>query len=130
MAYLLACRACGYTFGNSYPLKTPDQFPSQAFLRDRRFGYRTFEDIRKAMRALADGQVDAVVHDEPVLRYLANTEFRDARLEVVDRTFQRQDYGFALPENSPRREPINRELLRQLSTEHWEDLKYRYMGHQ
>jgi ABC-type amino acid transport substrate-binding protein len=38
-------------------------------------------------------------------------------------------YAFGLPEDSPLREPVNRELLRITESDGWEDLEQRYLGH-
>jgi len=66
--------------------------------------------IDDAYELLANGQVQAVVYDAPVLLYYANTR-NDSTLQVVGDVFNEEEYGIALAENSPYREPINRALL-------------------
>lgn len=96
-------------------------------LEDRNIHHRTFHALDAALEALAAGRVDAVVHDAPILLYLAQAR-GDGRIQVVPRTFQRQSYGIGLPQESPLREPVNRVLLEELASERWERLLERYLG--
>jgi polar amino acid transport system substrate-binding protein len=76
---------------------------------------------------LASGQADAAVYDAPILRYQVRLG-HGGTLRVLPGSFERQDYGIALPTNSPLREPLNRELLAQLHKPAWEELLSRYLG--
>jgi glutamine transport system substrate-binding protein len=60
---------------------------------------------------LEQGQLDAVVHDLPALQYYASTQGR-GKVKIVGKAFNRQDYAFLLPENSPLKEPLDRVLLK------------------
>ena len=69
--------------------------------------------LESALAALRDGDVDAVVHDAPLLR----EELRSpeaASLRLLEFRFRRQDYAFAVPTGSPVRELINRALPERL----------------
>ncbi len=60
---------------------------------------------------LEQGQMDAVVHDLPSLKYYANT-MGQGKVKLVGQMFNKQDYAFLLPENSPLKERIDRTLLK------------------
>jgi len=60
---------------------------------------------------LAEGDLDAIVHDLPTLQYYVNTEGR-GKVEVVGKMFNKQDYAFLYPESSRLNESINRALLK------------------
>jgi len=100
---------------------------SAEYLEHRRFDHRTFATPAEALEALAAGEVAAVVHDAPVLQYLINTRFR-AQVKLLPGEFEQQSYGIALPTNSPLREPLNRSLLSMLKSDHWRDIRFRYLG--
>jgi ABC-type amino acid transport substrate-binding protein len=100
---------------------------SEVLRRDRLGLQRPRSGLPEALQALADGQVDAVVHDQPLLQYRINQEFVDS-LEVVPEVFERQDYGFALVEGSPLREDINRVLLNVVNSREWQDIRQTYLG--
>ncbi len=99
---------------------------SEGYLRGRGIGYQAFGSVGEALQALANGSQDAVVYDAPILRYLAVHELDG--VQVLPRTFARQDYAIALPEGSPLREPIGRDLLRRISEPGWRDVLVRYTG--
>jgi ABC-type amino acid transport substrate-binding protein len=100
---------------------------SEAYLRGRRAKVRTYDSPADALAALGAGKVEAVVYDEPVLRYLVNNE-STALLRVLPRTFEPQNYAIALPHGSPHRENINRMILERTSEAAWQDTLYRYLG--
>ena len=47
---------------------------------------------------------------------------------MLPQTFDRQDYGFALPQGSALREPINRALLAIIAEPEWNQTLTRYLG--
>ncbi len=100
---------------------------SEDYLQSQRLVYRTYQDPQAGIQALAKSEIDAVVYDAPLLRYLAITAFKGT-IEVLPGTFDRQDYGIALPEGSALREPINRALLETIRSNEWQDVLYRYLG--
>ncbi|MFI4917621.1 MAG: transporter substrate-binding domain-containing protein [Phycisphaerales bacterium JB060] len=81
--------------------------------------------VEDALRLLANGDVDAVVHDAPVLQSLVQDR---NDLTVLEATFAPQSYGMALPEGSENREAINRAILAETSGEDWAELIERYLG--
>ena len=100
---------------------------SEAYLRRNHITTTTYDTPRAALQVLVAGEVDAVVYDAPILRYLVNKELR-APLRVLPRVFEPQSYAIALPPGSTLREPINRLVLRRTSEPEWRDLLYRYLG--
>ncbi len=81
------------------------------------------------LNLLRAGQVDAVVYDAPILRYLCLSRFR-GDLKVLEATFEKQDYAIALRGGSPLREPLNRALLEAVTSPKWDVILQRYLGHQ
>lgn len=86
---------------------------------------RPFDSVASGLRALANGEIDAFVHDAPLLRYVLGQQYGD-QLQLLPRTVGRQDYGIALPEDSPLREPMTRVILRHLKSEAWAQSVARY----
>lgn len=97
-------------------------------LRRERLGFRrAYDDARGALAALEQGQLDAVVHDQPLLQYLVTQNFT-GDIDVLSETFERQDYGLGLIENSSLREDINRELLAITGSDEWQLIRGDYLG--
>ncbi len=99
------------------------------YLRERGLRHRNFKTPLDGLRALAEGTIDAVVYDEPILRYVVLTEL-EGKLEVLPNTFERQSYGIAMTAGSELREPINRVLLEKTSEPVWQEILERYLGKQ
>jgi polar amino acid transport system substrate-binding protein len=69
-------------------------------------------------------KVEAVVYDEPFLRYSARNQ---AQLTVLSLHLDTELYGFALREGSQLRESINRVLLQKIHDPAWINLVARYL---
>ena len=78
-------------------------------------------------KALKKGKIQALVYDEPFLRYVIRTQYRD-QFTVIPLNVEQELYAFALREGSPMREPINRILLRKIHEPAWHDLLFHYLG--
>ena len=88
---------------------------------------RRVSGLPEAFDLLAADEADAVVHDAPILRdQLRRSEHEDLR--VLDSSFEPQMYAFALPEGSPLRERLNRELLELKETAEVRELGRRWLG--
>jgi polar amino acid transport system substrate-binding protein len=100
---------------------------SADYLRDQHLVHRTYPTARDGLNALAQGELEAIVYDAPLLRYLAITEFQTTAA-VLPVTFDRQDYGIAFPTGSPLREPVNRLMLKKIRQAAWQEVLTRYLG--
>jgi ABC-type amino acid transport substrate-binding protein len=102
---------------------------SEQYLQSRHIISQEHPDARSALVALRAGQFDALVYDAPMLRYEAHQHF-SGEVHVLPATFERQNYAFALPTDSPLRERINRVLLRKIGSPDWKDVLADYLGEQ
>lgn len=97
------------------------------WLSQKNIGFQGFDDLTKALEKLNAGELDAVIYDEPILRYSMRSQALNNIRLLPDRVLP-QDYGFVLPQGSHFREPVNRELLRVVQTEAWRDSLDQYLG--
>lgn len=100
---------------------------SADYLDSRHISSSHFDSVQLGLAALADKELEAFVYDKPLLQYFAKTEFQ-GQIEVLPVTFRRQDYAIALPESSPLKEQIDRQLLLQLESSDWQQRVARYLG--
>lgn len=100
---------------------------SEIYLKTNRISYIPFDTASAGLKAIEDGAINALVFDAPLLQYFANKDYK-GKIEVVPKTFSSQEYGFALPQGSSIREPINRLLLKRIHEPEWQDLLYKYLG--
>ena len=100
---------------------------SEAYLQTQRVSSLPYPTLEESLDALVKGEVDAVVYDDPLLRYLANTQFKD-KVRILETIFDPQSYGIALPTDSDLREPINRVLPSIIRSSEWQDVLFTYFG--
>lgn len=97
------------------------------FLTKERIAFKSFETVEDGLKAVADGQIDAFVHDAPIMQFIAKDKLQGA-VTVLPGTFEQQDYALAFPSGSPLREQVNRELIAIKRSEAWKQLVYDYLG--
>jgi ABC-type amino acid transport substrate-binding protein len=76
----------------------------------QKISVKPYSDIQTAIDALRSGTVKAVVYDAPILEYYISKN-NATDIELVGGLFEKSNYGFALQQNSPIREPINQVML-------------------
>jgi ABC-type amino acid transport substrate-binding protein len=91
---------------------------SARWLEWQKLDYRKAQGVDAALADLAAGRVDAVVYDEPLLRWAIQQRFR-GQLQVLPLVLERQDYAFALPTGSRLRKPIDTSLLQRINAPDW-----------
>lgn len=91
---------------------------SDDWLTNDGVSFDAYPDVRSGLAAVRDGELDAFVYDKPLLAFRMKTEFADDVL-LLPGTYGRQDYGIALPFDSPLREPIDVSLLQLIEGDAW-----------
>lgn len=98
---------------------------SVAPLRDLGVRPVPFPDVLSGLKALADGRIDAFVHDDPVLLWSVGSV---QGVSMAPLRFAPQNLAFALPEGSSLLEPMNRALLDILASNQWTIILRLYLG--
>lgn len=86
-------------------------------------------DVAACIDALKSGKVQAVVYDAPILQYEA-AKSNDKTLQMIGPVFERQNYAFALQQNSDLRERLNQALLLLSEEGIGSELRGKYFGEQ
>ncbi len=100
---------------------------SAAYLLERRIKPQYYPTILKALDAMNNDDVDAVVYDAALLKYLILQNFQK-KLKLNNKLFELQSYGIAFPENSALREPVNRVMLEIIQRDEWQRTLQNYLG--
>jgi len=99
---------------------------SAQFLRSRNILFHETSDALAGLQALAAGEVEAFLYDEPIMRYLlANHDFGN-EIQILPYSFDIQYYSFALPKNSPLVQPLNPVLLELIESPQWKQILSAY----
>jgi ABC-type amino acid transport substrate-binding protein len=104
---------------------------STSATRLRQHGYRIeqFDTLEEGLDAVVSGEVVAMVHDAPIIRYeLLSNPKRFQELQLLPEVLKVQNYAFGLPPGSALREQINRVLLRRTSEDRWDRTLQYYLG--
>lgn len=109
------------------PVATVAGSSSVRFLESADVKPRAFPDLESACRALAAGEVKAVVYDAPLLKYYL-TANSGGKLRLVGDLLEKQDYGFAFPDGSPLRKPVNEALLKLAEEGYLDELERKWFG--
>lgn len=83
-------------------------------LLDGHIGVRAFGSVEDGFKALVGGELDAFVHDQPILHYYQHHRFT-GDIRILPGFFDPQLYGFAFPRGSALRKSVNVALLRRLA---------------
>ncbi len=97
------------------------------FMQKQAILHDTYDTLDQLYVALEQEQIDAIVHDAPLLAYYSATEGR-GKFALQGGVFQPEKYGFALPQFSQRTEIINQEVLRLKETGEYADLVRKWFG--
>lgn len=90
---------------------TTQSSTSSAFLDGHAIPYRSYAKIDDLFQALERRQIDAVIHDAPILAYYTANKGR-GKVRLVGGLLRPEKYGIAVPQGSTLVEPINRAILR------------------
>lgn len=101
--------------------------PSDDYLAQEFIQRSDYANVEAGLTALARGDIDAFVHDAPILRYQIRREYQ-GRLGILPDVVDAQSYGIVLPPGSQDREAINQALLHVLSSPEWTALNAKYFG--
>ncbi|MCW8796180.1 MAG: transporter substrate-binding domain-containing protein [Chlorobium sp.] len=100
---------------------------SMQYLNEEYITFQHFATIQDALQALQEGRVEAVLYDEPIMRYMiASGKFQG--IKIIETSFRYAYYAVALPPDSPRTEEVNRSLLHYLESENWRSVQFRYLN--
>jgi polar amino acid transport system substrate-binding protein len=89
--------------------------------------YRKFATPQDGLKALRAHSLDAFVYDKPLLAWIVRQNF-DSSIELIDTTFDSQEYAFAVPSNSALERAINVAVLDAVHSDWWEQTMFRYLG--
>ena len=98
---------------------------AEALLREQGIDYQTFPTIPAGLQAIKDESINALVHDATSLRYvIAQNSGLDATVQATKN--RPRAWCFAVPTDSPLVGQLNRDVLRIVVSESWQETLKRY----
>jgi polar amino acid transport system substrate-binding protein len=89
--------------------------------------HRDFTTIEDGLRAVAAGQLDAVVFGKPILAWMVRRDYPN-ELQVLGLDLDPLNYAIALPFDSPLRRKLNIALVETTRSSWWREAVGRYLG--
>jgi ABC-type amino acid transport substrate-binding protein len=106
---------------------TMEPSPAARYLKKHHIAFAGYPSVKEALGALEAGSVEAVVAENPILRYFVANDFGD-RIMVVEGTFENHGYGFALRAGWPDWKRFDQALLGYVESDAWPALLGTYLG--
>jgi polar amino acid transport system substrate-binding protein len=100
---------------------------ASTFLNKMNINHTLVDNSNEAFKEVSEGKVDAFVYDAPALEYYANTE-GNGKVVTVGEMFKAEEYGIALPKNSPYREKFDQALLSLKENGEYQTLYQKWFG--
>ena len=96
-------------------------------LKAMRIRSRTFPTAAEGIAAVRRGRLDAFVFDRALLAWTVQ-QGGSAGIQLLDTTFDPQNYALVLPVGSPLRKPMSVTQLAAMQTSWWQEASFRYLG--
>jgi len=103
-----------------------DGSTGQLFLKKKGINPSAISTPEEGLSQLLQGNAQALVHDEALLRYLLRGT--EPGIEILPQTLEKQDYAFGLKPTFLHREALNRKLLSLTHNAEWQDTLNLYLG--
>ncbi|MFZ0372143.1 MAG: transporter substrate-binding domain-containing protein [Xanthobacteraceae bacterium] len=100
---------------------------SEDALTHLRITYQKFSSLQDGLSGLRKHKIDALVYDKPLLAWAIQQGYSSS-VELVDASFDPQEYAFALPRNSSLRNTLDVAVLDAIHSDWWEQTIFRYVG--
>ncbi|MCW8329341.1 transporter substrate-binding domain-containing protein [Photobacterium sp. SDRW27] len=104
---------------------------SSEYLTSQSIVHRTYIDTDQMLAALENNEVDAIVADAAVLKYLLKKSKEKGEyqnLMVLPYQFEKQNYGFVIEDKSEYIEQLNRALLKVRRSPEWRQALHEYFA--
>jgi len=100
---------------------------SSRFLTAQSINHKTYEMLDDLFSAIEKGELDAIVHDAPILAYYAKTKGQ-GKFRTTGRVFNPEKYGFLFPQGSDAREKFDQGLLKLRETGQYNKILTKWFG--
>jgi ABC-type amino acid transport substrate-binding protein len=100
---------------------------ADATLTKMRIKHRSYATAADGLNALRRGSIDAFVFDKALLAWTIRQNYSSA-VQLLDTTFDPQNYAFVLPTGSALRKPVTVALLQATQSDWWKEASFRYLG--
>jgi ABC-type amino acid transport substrate-binding protein len=101
---------------------TVNNTSTDGFLRDHFFNdVRLYDGVLPGAYALRDGEIDAFIYDEPIMRYRVSKDSSLSEISILPLKFDVQSYAFGLPkERDTLEQVVSQKILEIIESQTWQ----------
>lgn len=103
-----------------------DGSTSAEYLTNRKISYQNFTNPEKALLEIANGNLDAFVYDEPILKFFIQQNRLEGEIQILPNKFNTQYYSFSMPKESGFLNILNPVLLQKIKNVEWKAVLNKY----
>jgi ABC-type amino acid transport substrate-binding protein len=92
---------------------------SEEYLRTKGIRARSIQDLETALDMLKQGEVDALIYDEPLLKYMIDKKPYAREIVIAPAKFMTQYYAYALPLKKTKIQPLNLAMIERIESLEW-----------
>lgn len=100
---------------------------SEDTLTKLRIRFRGYPSAAEGLKAMRSKKIDAFVYDKPLLGWIIRQNYSSSA-QLLETTFDPQNYAFAIPNDSPLRKRLTIATLNAMQTEQWKNAVFRFLG--
>ncbi len=100
---------------------------AREFLGSNGIAYTQYETLEELKNALESGDMDAIIHDAPIVQYYVNNDGA-GKARLAGEIFKPDEYGIIFPEGSMLKEDVDRAIIRLKESGVYENIRARYFG--
>jgi len=110
----------------NFKVGTVNASSTDEFLSNHKIKHKTYKLVDDVVDALERHEIDVILYDEPITRYVITERGLEDKLDVYSEAFFTQYYSFAYPKSSKLVDSVNIELLNQLESLKWDSKLQQY----
>jgi len=92
---------------------------SEEYLKSKGIETLTENDLKTALKRLNNGEVDALIYDEPLLRYMIEDDEFAENLTIAPAKFLTQYYAYAVPLKQEKIQVLNLAMIKRIESIEW-----------
>jgi polar amino acid transport system substrate-binding protein len=99
----------------------------EGYLIRRHITHRSYANPNDGLRAVQSDQIDAFVHDRPIMSWIILQDFAST-VRILDASFAEQNYAVAFPKGSALRSSVDLGILKSVEEDWWRETVLRNLG--
>jgi polar amino acid transport system substrate-binding protein len=98
----------------------------QKYLKEQNISTENYTSISELIEALLNGEIEAIVYDEPILKYEIHEQEKDDYIHILPYQFNKQYYSFSAATNNTIIDEVNPLIFEIFESSEWDSILTNY----